>query len=658
VLQWVQRVFALACLAAALVYPAPSFLAHSGLPWWIRVAWVVLALAAAVRPGWSLLLFVALAPLTPIVPRLAEWPDVSLGAQWLLALLVPAWAISAWRPGPPALPRPATLLLALISSSLVVTLAPLSAGESGLAGAASSLHRFLREDLTAVGSPRHVFAPVFAWVVMAGGIGFAWLLWRYLRDHRESGHLRLGYAATVGAALVAAFGVRQWWTREDLLSDFLEFDPFITRINSTFTDVNTLGSYLAGVLPVTVTLLVLARDRRQKAVLGAAALLTGTATLCTGSRAAWVATVAGVAACAWLAAGADAGESLSARRAIVRRVLRRLALTGAVLVVALTGYATLTNARHAAQRSYFDAVLHTLNLRVPADERLKGRVTFWEAGLNMVETRPWTGIGIGRFYRDVSLYSSRPDRLPRRQENAHNYPLQLAAESGLPALAVWVAMVVAVLWSGARQVRHGADARSRHLAAAGVGGSIAFLITCLTGHPLLLREGQVGFWTLLAIAHGPPTPAAGEARSRRWFSVAVVTIVAVTLWLALAERGSVDLSRQTPGVYAREIDGEGRAFRWTDGTATLFVREGTRTVEFQVRSLAPFPQTLEITLDGERLDRTTLEDHEWRAVRYVLPKKAGEGRFYRLRLVTTPPWNPPGDGRELGVMIRDVEERR
>ena len=71
----------------------------------------------------------------------------------------------------------------------------------------------------------------------------------------------------------------------------------------------------------------------------------------------------------------------------------------------------------------------------------------------------------------------------------------------------------------------------------------------------------------------------------------------------------------------------------------------------RVRSVAPFPQTVSIKLNGAEIDRLTLTDHAWRPLRYQLPPRVRESAYYKVELEVGPVWRPPNDGRELGVML-------
>jgi O-antigen ligase len=652
--QAVRRAAALAAIVVVLAYPVRAFLLTEDVPVWVRALWPILACLAAWRPGPSLLLFVALTPLLPIVPALQRWPSVSLPALWLFALLVPAWARLAWRGEPPVLPRSAVLFLLLVTSSLVATMAPFAVGEGGAWALLEALHEFLRDDLTTLTGQRHVYASVLAWVVIAEGVGLGWLLFRWLREGGAAAARWLAVAAVAGTSLVAAFGLRQWWTRENLLPFWLEFDPFITRINATFTDVNTLGSHMAAMCVVAVAVACVSRWPRSRAAALVAAVAMGAACVCTASRSAWVATVAGLGV--YLATGLHLGlwQTSAVRAALVRRGLAGLAVLLVVGTLALAGYATYADVRHINQRSYVDTLLYTLNARIPLDERLKGRLVLWDTAARITVERPWTGIGIGRFYKDITLHAASPERLPRPQENAHNYFLQLPAEMGVPTLIVWLTLIGVMLRGGWRATRHVADPFGRHMAAAGVGATVAFLVTCLAGQPLLLREGQLTFWlaAALAVGHEVRHWPGGGIRARTILLVAALGIGVWTPWRAVAEQNRVDLARYPAGLYAAETAADGSTFHWSAAKATLFVPEGATQVDLTLRSVAPMSQAVDIIVDGQAVDRVPLDDHAWRDLRYLLPRHVARGRFHRIELRVEPTWRAPADGRTLGVMLK------
>jgi hypothetical protein len=79
------------------------------------------------------------------------------------------------------------------------------------------------------------------------------------------------------------------------------------------------------------------------------------------------------------------------------------------------------------------------------------------------------------------------------------------------------------------------------------------------------------------------------------------------------------------------------------------VASSLTTVTVTVRSLAPFPQRVEVLVERTPVAVLNLTEHDWVPTRLVLPKT--RGRYHRLELRVSPTWQAPRDGRELGVML-------
>lgn len=72
------------------------------------------------------------------------------------------------------------------------------------------------------------------------------------------------------------------------------------------------------------------------------------------------------------------------------------------------------------------------------------RIQFWNGALDMIQSRPWTGYGIGSFQAVYPLFKwpvlTGADPLHLLQ-NAHNEPFQILAETGIIGLVLFVAMI-------------------------------------------------------------------------------------------------------------------------------------------------------------------------------------------------------------------------
>jgi O-antigen ligase len=106
----------------------------------------------------------------------------------------------------------------------------------------------------------------------------------------------------------------------------------------------------------------------------------------------------------------------------------------------------------------------------------RDRIAMLQAGVAMVKDYPLTGVGPDQVERAYPSYRV-ADAVKPTNQHLHNVPMQIAAERGLPALAVWTWFVVttaAGLWRLLRASRH------KSLAAAALGGVAAMLAAGLT----------------------------------------------------------------------------------------------------------------------------------------------------------------------------------
>ncbi|MGE3842483.1 MAG: O-antigen ligase family protein [Vicinamibacterales bacterium] len=649
-----------ALLLLTLVYPVRSFIELGALPVWIKALWGVALLLACAAPRASLLLFLAGAPLLASVPLLYHWPPVPLASAWLWALLVAAWGRAVWRPGEPRMPFAAGALLLVATASLIATLYPVHLARDGMTDLLMEVQRYLRQDLVIATSQRPVLSPLRAWLTMAEGLGLVWLVQRTMTGRwSDERWFATSLAVAAGGSVVGAWAVQQWWTGDHLLEFWVEQDPYITRVNASFTDVNALGAYLASIAAIVAVVAVSRRAlwwRTTGFVLLSAVLL---GIVFTASRIAWLATAFGlgslfVAAVLW-----RLGTWSESRQ---RQLRQSIGIAGIALIVALgsvLAWAASRDVRLMEQRSYVDIVLFTFNMRAPLSERLKGRDDLWRAATAMMVDRPLTGIGLGQYYKDLAAWVPNPDALARAQENAHNYFLQLGAELGWPGLLCLLWLLVQSVLYAARVMRGDASAESKRAALAMAIGVMAFCLTCLTGHSLLLPEGQLTFWALaavpLAAGAGEPAVRGWSTRIRPWATAAVVLVLALTMparWRAEVAR--VDWLRLTMGFHEEERTSAGETFRWTTSRAIFHVPSDARAVTFQVRSVAPFPQTLRVKYAGHVVQELLLSDQQWRPLRYVLPRMSSREPFRRFELMVDPIWEPADDARELGVMVAAI----
>jgi O-antigen ligase len=155
---------------------------------------------------------------------------------------------------------------------------------------------------------------------------------------------------------------------------------------------------------------------------------------------------------AWIGAAAGAAFQLS------RRDYRWLGLLPLVLAIALAVAPIQLTSR---AYSIFDA----------QDETRRDRIAMLQMGVEMIADHPVFGVGPDMVRQVYPLYRPMTAIQPENP-HLHNVPLQIAAERGLPALALWIWFIVALLTGLVDSLKRG---RHPMLAAAAIGGVISML---------------------------------------------------------------------------------------------------------------------------------------------------------------------------------------
>lgn len=454
---------------------------------------LVLALAlvglSALWPAHALLLVVALVPVAGTIA--AAFTGYEGPTGWLLtAALGAGWLIGRARPRRPAgAQREWTGVLvfgAIIVASLAVELAGIRALVSPeafpgtIADALVTLLHTRRVDYVSAQ------APIAASVTLLLGLLTYWIA------ARQDGELplRVLHVFAIGAAgagLLNILRLVEGALRAEHFWRALVGIPQVVRFSGTFADVNAAGSFFALALLTAAGSALHARGL-ERLLFGAAGAICGIALWLSGSRSAILGVL--LAGALWLAVSGGA----PARRAL-------LAMAGAAALVVWLFPNPI------ADRGAVGA--------------LGIRVELARASFRMLAADPVFGIGIGRFYplsadaiRDPAVQAIYP------QENAHNNYLQILTELGPAGLAAFLSLLPG-FWRAMRQ------RAEPPWIGAGL-GLLAFLITCLAGHPLLIPDVAIGFFAVLG-AVTAALAAPGTDRPRR---APVVVLAAVLALLA------------------------------------------------------------------------------------------------------------------------------
>jgi O-antigen ligase len=107
----------------------------------------------------------------------------------------------------------------------------------------------------------------------------------------------------------------------------------------------------------------------------------------------------------------------------------------------------------------------------PKDPTAADRLVMMREGVHMIKDHPWLGLGPNMVQRFYEQYRE-PDAVNKTNPHLHNVPLQIAAERGLPALAVWLWFIVGLLVSLAKMM---GERRQKLLAATALAAVVAML---------------------------------------------------------------------------------------------------------------------------------------------------------------------------------------
>jgi O-antigen ligase/Flp pilus assembly protein TadD len=324
----------------------------------------------------------------------------------------------------------------------------------------------------------------------------------------------------------------------------------IVGTNVRFFPISVLGNtafaaeYILLVLPPALALTLSAASRRALIFWGAVSLVLVLHLAATQTRAAFLGLTLGVAAAAafwWCSAMAPGNLPPSRRRFI---------LVGSILAMAYVLFlfpqpfkATRPIAARVLQSEGWQAERAKATVISPGKSlfnprNLKQRLTVSRAGLQLIRDHPWTGVGL------TNLEVVFP---PKYQPFEywwpegwviiflHNELLQVAAELGLPALALVLWMVILLVATLRRSCQASLPSRDRLLITASLCALIAISVDSLFSFPWHLPVQR-----LYAVIHGACLIAlAGQGPVREIRIARVSALVAAGALLAMVALGPV-----------------------------------------------------------------------------------------------------------------------
>lgn len=445
----------------------------------------------------------------------------------------------------------------------------------------------------------------------------------------------VGMMASLGVLTVLM--VLREWAGQGYATWFLMRYLHGVRASAHLSDLNAAGSQyvLAGLAAVA-----LATASRQRALwTGAVVLMLPALWLC-GSRSAALGALVvggGVLLLSRRGAAAPDGGSLTTSR-------RRLP-TGVTVAVAV-GIAAAV----ASSSSNTDE-------QGSAANSLRFRTLFLQTSLAMTASAPVYGVGVGQYLPRSAEFMPPALHAVYPFENAHNYVAQQFAELGLVGGLAFVALVVAGLSAGWRAARApGARPVVTGLFAASAG----FLLTCLTGHPLLVPEAALPFWVFFGVA-GADTPASPRV-SRHAPVVAAVAagLLLVPLGRAVSRYTQLPQTPVERGYHDERTFTDGTRYRWSTRHVVSWVPPVVGFLSIPVHAPEFLhrdrPFVVQVEIDGQVIKEVTASAQRWTTIGVSL-RQPGPRLWRRVDLRVNQVWTPKRDrgderdDRPMGVML-------
>jgi len=143
------------------------------------------------------------------------------------------------------------------------------------------------------------------------------------------------------------------------------------------------------------------------------------------------------------------------------------------------------------------------------EEAVHNRTIVWKAAWRMVELHPWAGVGLGNFKANVVAYE---DQGEIAENIAHNAYLEIAAELGLPALLIFLSLLISVFITLEKVYRlTGSGSSLLKMSCLGIqAGLVGFAVS----NCFVSGQYQKLFWLMLFLSMSMPA-LTEHARKRR-----------------------------------------------------------------------------------------------------------------------------------------------
>lgn len=276
------------------------------------------------------------------------------------------------------------------------------------------------------------------------------------------------------------------------------------RSPGTFGNPNWAASFLLPLAPISISLVGITDNRREKLALNILTIIIIIGTLFTLSKAGSLALVGGIIIFFLL----DQRRDPKARLLILLAVI-----VSAVAVILFAGI-----------KDYF----YTFPW-------IQGRLFLWKAAVILIADHPFSGVGLGGFLPSYPIAAARLINgdptvfMPLGTINfVHNDPLQIAVEGGLPTAILYLLFVTLVIYTA--YIR-------KEVISLGIGAAIAAMfIYGFADSPLQLPATFMLFWFLIGLVMAgkeDTTLPPNDHNNSKWLSIRLMVIKIVIFIITL-----------------------------------------------------------------------------------------------------------------------------
>ena len=539
---------------------------------------VVVAAVALWRPLSGLLLTMAL------VTTGALFAEPPVRASELFAwTFLAAWLLALWRPlSASPWPRIVSIPASLFGTALLASWLSFTVGSApGIPW--SAMPQFLFQSI-----PRDhlIFSSPEAetWTLLQSMTGLGLFLAVMGIARSNTGSLRtiaVAIGSTVTALAAATPLVILWhWSNEQYAAWFIQrFTQHGERFSLPMADVNAAGSLYVIAFAIAAAYLVARPTERGR----------------------WAASLCLLVPALWLAGSRSAYLGVAGATAlvvIVRAgwVARLPVLLGAGALAAGLSLAVTMESASSGQG----------DIRQSASLRSQ----FLRTSVRMFATSPLFGVGIGHYFDRSAEFMTPTLRELYGNENAHNYFAQEFSELGVAGGLPFLWLVVAASWVGWLKLRESPDDAATLALTAGTTG---YLLTCLTGHPLLVPEAALPFWIALGAVAATARAIDGSRQGLRLACAAGCVLIAAGVGRAAIASQRVAEIPPDSGFHGLEND-DGDTFRWMTRHSVTYIPDGAGFLRLQLRAQTrPMarPMVVETSIAGRVANRTEIRPGAW-----------------------------------------------